>query len=221
MEKIRLEFSSLSQSQYQHGAYTLELIEANGRRMLKIAIGMFEAQSIAIELEHLTPTRPLTHDLFKSLSLAFQIELLDVVIYKLKEGVFYARLVFTNGKETHELDSRTSDAIALAVRFNCPIYTYDTILDQAGIVKDPKDDTSETRSLAERSNEPQEPVEKPKPSKRTSKTLRGTEYSTMSEEELNDTLSRALEDEAYELASKIRDEINKRKAPNINRTKPD
>jgi bifunctional DNase/RNase len=218
MEKIRLEFSSLSQSQYQHGAYTLELIEADGRRMLKIAIGMFEAQSIAIELEHLTPTRPLTHDLFKSLSLAFNIELLEVVIYKLKEGVFYSRLVLTDGKNTHELDSRTSDAIALAVRFNCPIYTYDTILDQAGIVKDPKDD-SESRSLPEAAHD-QEPIKKPKSVKRSSTGSKGTEFSSMSEEQLNDTLSRALEDEEYELASKIRDEINKRKSTNIKGSKP-
>jgi bifunctional DNase/RNase len=218
MEKIRLEFSSLSQSQYQHGAYTLELIEADGRRMLKIAIGMFEAQSIAIELEHLTPTRPLTHDLFKSLSLAFNIELLDVVIYKLKEGVFYSRLVLTDGKNTHELDSRTSDAIALAVRFNCPIYTYDTILDQAGIVKDNKED-SESRSLPEPVDD-REAIKKPKPIKRSPAGSRGTEFSSMSEDQLNETLARALEDEEYELASKIRDEINKRKSPNVKGSKP-
>jgi bifunctional DNase/RNase len=216
MDKVRLEFSSLSPSQYQHGAYTLELVEADGRRMLKIAIGMFEAQSIAIELEHMTPSRPLTHDLFKSLATSFNIEMLEVVIYKLREGVFFSHLVFTDGVNTHEIDSRTSDAIALAVRFNCPIYTYSSILDQAGIVKDGKEEP-ESKALPPSVAESSQPFStKPRPAKRTGVGSKSGEFSSLSEEELNDSLNRALEDEAYELASKIRDEINKRKSTGIN-----
>lgn len=219
MDKVRLEFSSLSPSQYQHGAYTLELVEADGRRMLKIAIGMFEAQSIAIELEHMTPTRPLTHDLFKSLSTAFNIEMLEVVIYKLKEGVFFSHLIFSDGVNIHEIDSRTSDAIALAVRFNCPIYTYSSILDQAGIVKDGKEE-SESKALPSSAGETSQPFStKPKPVKRSGVGSKSGEFSSLSEEELNDSLSRALEEEEYELASKIRDEINKRKSPGVKNSK--
>ncbi|MFM7078236.1 MAG: bifunctional nuclease family protein [Bacteroidota bacterium] len=211
MEKIRLEFSALMASQYQHGAYTLELIEADGKRMLKIAIGTFEAQSIAIELEHMTPNRPLTHDLFKSFAREFNIELLEVVIYKLKEGVFYSNLVFSDGKNTHEIDSRTSDAIALAVRFNAPIYTFDRILDQAGIVKEAKEEGKSAEDTS-----PQQKSEKPGarrklPAGREEGSVSASEFASFSEEELNDSLNQALEEEEYELASKIRDEINKRK----------
>lgn len=210
MEKIRLEFSALLASQYQHGAYTLELIEAEGKRMLKIAIGTFEAQSIAIELENMTPNRPLTHDLFKSFAREFQIELLEVVIYKLKEGVFYSNLVFSDGKQTHEIDSRTSDAIALAVRFNAPVYTFDKILDQAGIVKESKEESrSSETSEAERPSKGS--GRRKLTSSNEKKEASSSEFSSFSEEELNESLNQALEEEEYELASKIRDEINKRK----------
>jgi bifunctional DNase/RNase len=210
MEKIRLEFSALMASQYQHGAYTLELIEADGKRMLKIAIGTFEAQSIAIELENMTPNRPLTHDLFKSFAREFQIELLEVVIYKLKEGVFYSNLVFSDGKQTHEIDSRTSDAIALAVRFNAPVYTFDRILDQAGIVKESKEESRQAEATP--SDKPLKSAGRRKlPSTADKSDDASSEFSSFSEEELNESLNQALEEEEYELASKIRDEINKRK----------
>lgn len=182
--------------------------------MLKIAIGMYEAQSIAIELENMTPERPLTHDLFKSLATEFNIELLEVVIYKLKEGVFFSNLVMSNGVITHEIDSRTSDAIALAVRFNCPVYTYNTILDQAGIVKEQKEDTGRLAPPTSFSKSTPEESSSPRQSK-SAKKPKLAEFSSYSEEELNASLNRAIEDEAYELASKIRDEINKRKDPKI------
>jgi bifunctional DNase/RNase len=196
MKKVRLEIVGLSYSQTQSGAYALVLGESVGSRRLPIIIGGFEAQAIAIELEKMTPTRPLTHDLFKSFSETFSIEVTEILIYNLVEGIFYAKLVCTDGTKEVEIDARTSDAIALAVRFNCPIYTYEFILKSAGIVLD--DDalpSSETPmvSLAEVENNPE------------------GEYQSRSTEELKNLLQKALDDEQYELASKIRDEINTRK----------
>ena len=134
MKKIKLEIIGLSYSQTQSGAYALVLGEEKGKRRLPIIIGAFEAQAIAIELENMTPTRPLTHDLFKSLAQSFDIEVEEVIIFNLLEGVFYAKLVCNNGDKKMEIDARTSDAIAIAVRFGCPIYTYEFILSTAGIV---------------------------------------------------------------------------------------
>lgn len=202
MKKINLEIIGLSYSQTQSGAYALVLGEEDGKRRLPIIIGAFEAQAIAIELENMTPTRPLTHDLFKSMADAFSINLEEVVIYNLLEGTFYARLICSNGDKKEEIDARTSDAIALAVRFGCRISTYEFILSQAGIVMD------ENAAL----EGVEEPVEKriPASTKTSSGKLVENELAAASTEELNEMLQRAIEEEAYERAGKIRDELSKR-----------
>ena len=196
MKKVRLEIVGLSYSQTQSGAYALVLGETAGSRRLPIIIGGFEAQAIAIELEKMTPTRPLTHDLFNAFSETFLIDVTEILIYNLVEGIFFAKLVCTDGTREVEIDARTSDAIALAVRFNCPIFTYEFILKSAGIVLD--DD-----SLPSLDN----PVAKLE--EMTSSTE--GEYQSKSSEELKNLLQTALDDEQYELASKIRDELNTRK----------
>jgi bifunctional DNase/RNase len=203
MKKINLEIIGLSYSQTQSGAYALVLGEENGKRRLPIIIGAFEAQAIAIELENMSPTRPLTHDLFKSMADAFSIELEEVVIYNLLEGTFYARLICSNGSKKEEIDARTSDAIALAVRFGCRISTYEFILSQAGIVMDENAAVEGAEEI----------MEKRIPSTTTAPTgkLVENELAAASTEELNDMLKRAIEEEAYERAGKIRDELSKRK----------
>lgn len=195
MKKVRLEIVGLSYSQTQSGAYALVLGESAGSRRLPIIIGGFEAQAIAIELEKMTPTRPLTHDLFKAFSETFSIEVTEILIYNLVEGIFYAKLICTDGTREVEIDARTSDAIALAVRFNCPIYTYEFILKSAGIVLD--DDTPAS------TENPMATVE--------DMTTPESEYKSKSSEELKNLLQNALDEEQYELASKIRDELNTRK----------
>lgn len=134
MKKIKLEIVGLSYSQTQSGAYALVLGEVSGRRRLPVIIGGFEAQAIAIEIEKMTPSRPLTHDLFKSMANAFAIEIEEVLIYNLVDGIFFAKLICRNEDKTVEIDARTSDAIAISVRFNCPIFTYEFILSTAGII---------------------------------------------------------------------------------------
>ena len=136
MEKIRLDIVGLSYSQTQSGAYALVLGESDGQRRLPIIIGGFEAQAIAIELEKMTPSRPLTHDLFKNFADTFDIDVKEVIVYNLVEGIFFAKVICDNGTKEVEIDARTSDAIALAVRFECPIYTYEFILSTAGIILD-------------------------------------------------------------------------------------
>ncbi|MFM7216523.1 MAG: bifunctional nuclease domain-containing protein [Bacteroidota bacterium] len=205
MKKIKLEIIGLSYSQTQSGAYALVLGEESGKRRLPIIIGAFEAQAIAIELESMTPTRPLTHDLFKSLAGSFNIDVEEIIIYNLLEGIFYARLVCSDGSKREEIDARTSDAIALAVRFGCPIYTYEFILSQAGIVME---DNQALESGAE-------PVEKQIPAASSSSPaptsrLSESELSGASTDELNEMLKKAIEEEAYERASRIRDELNSR-----------
>lgn len=198
MEKIRLEIVGLSYSQTQSGAYALVLGEAEGKRRLPIIIGGFEAQAIAIELEKMTPSRPLTHDLFKSFAETFSIEVKEVIVYNLVEGIFFAKIICQNGDIEEEIDARTSDAIALAVRFSCPVYTYEFILSTAGIVLD--DDASEGD---------EEGVEE-----EVEIDIEGlsseTDIKHLSVEELNTQLSNALRDEDYEKASRIRDELNSR-----------
>jgi bifunctional DNase/RNase len=197
MKKKRLELLNLSLSQSQSGAYTLVLGEADGKRRLPIIIGNFEAQAIIIELENMTPNRPLTHDLFKNFAMSFEINIDEVVIYKLHEGIFFSKLVCSNQEKQIEIDARTSDAVAMAVRFNCPIYTYEAILAQAGV-------------LFEEENAPSEP--KPaKEKKATSRQSKDKDITSLSTDELQEMLQRAIEDEAYEEASQIRDELNKRK----------
>ena len=128
MEKVKLEIVGLSYSQTQSGAYALVLAEAGGKRRLPIIIGGFEAQAIAIELEKMTPTRPLTHDLFKSFADSFDIEVKEIIIYNLVEGIFYSKLICERDGQITEIDARTSDAIAIGVRFDCPVYTFESIL---------------------------------------------------------------------------------------------
>lgn len=200
MKKTKLEIIGLSFSQTQSGAYALVLGEEGGKRRLPIIIGGFEAQAIAVELENMTPSRPLTHDLFKSFAVAFNIHLDEVIIYNLKEGIFYAKLICNNNNKILEIDARTSDAIALAVRFNCPIYTYEFILSQAGVLLD-----DDSPFMEEVKGEKKVAVETKKPAAVTS------DYSSMTVEELKEKLMKAIEDEAYETASKIRDELSKRK----------
>lgn len=200
MKKVRLEIVGLSYSQTQSGAYALVLGESSGSRRLPIIIGGFEAQAIAIELEKMSPSRPLTHDLFKSFAQTFEITVNEVLIYNLVEGIFYAKLICTDGTREVEIDARTSDAIALAVRFNCDIYTYEFILKSAGIVLD---DDIEVSSITESSQVAE-----------VSESLKNSdseEYKDKSSEELKSMLQTALDEEQYEMASKIRDELNQRK----------
>src|SRR6185436_4332053 len=198
MKKIKLEIIGLSYSQTQSGAYALVLGEEKGKRRLPIIIGAFEAQAIAIELENMTPTRPLTHDLFKSLANSFDIEVEEVIIFNLLEGVFYAKIVCNNGEKKQEIDARTSDAIAIAVRFGCPIYTYEFILSSAGIVLE--------------ENAPIEGIEEKVEKKPVSGALSESELSSTSTDELKELLKKAIDEEAYERASRIRDELARRKS---------
>ena len=197
MKKIKLDIVGLSYSQTQSGAYALVLGEINGRRRLPIIIGAFEAQAIAIEIEKMTPSRPLTHDLFKSLAGSYNINIQEIIIYNLVDGIFFAKLICSDGKKTSEIDARTSDAIALAVRFDCPIYTYEFILATAGIVIE----GNEFVFL--------ENIEAPAEEKAVSTTIN---FSSLTEDELKEKLKDALADEAYEKAAKIRDELSRRKS---------
>src|SRR5580698_3736359 len=200
MKKLKLEIIGLSYSQTQSGAYALVLGEEKGKRRLPIIIGAFEAQAIAIELENMTPSRPLTHDLFKSFAQSFDIEIEEVIVFNLVEGVFYAKLVCNDGEKKVEIDARTSDAIAIAVRFNCPIYTYEFILSTAGIVIEGNDFV-----YLENINETSE-------EKTVTAAASPTGFTSLSTEELKSKLQEALFEEAYEKAAKIRDELNRRKA---------
>ena len=194
MEKIRLEIIGMSYSQSQSGAYALILGEKDGKRRLPIIIGGFEAQSIAIELEKIKTPRPLTHDLFKTFAESFDIRIREVIINKFSEGVFYAVLICADGKTEIEIDSRTSDAIALALRFGCPVYTYESIMVAAGILMEEDTESSKQDEPAEDENLAEE-----------------TSFSEYSHEELTQMLQSAVENEEYEKASRIRDEIKKRK----------
>lgn len=197
MKKVRLEIVGLSYSQTQSGAYALVLGESAGTRRLPIIIGGFEAQAIAIELEKMTPSRPLTHDLFKTFAETFDIQVNEILIYNLVEGIFYAKLICNDGTKDVEIDARTSDAIALAVRFACPIYTYEFILKSAGIVLD-----DEAAGLTESVEAEATVKESATPS---------DDLKSKSTEELKSLLQTALDEEQYETASKIRDELNIRK----------
>jgi len=199
MKKIKLDIVGLSYSQTQSGAYALVLGEISGRRRLPIIIGAFEAQAIAIEIEKMTPSRPLTHDLFKSFAQAYHISVQEIIIYNLVDGIFYAKLICSDGKKSVEIDARTSDAIAVAVRFDCPIYTYEFILSTAGIVIEGNDFV-----YLENINETQE-------EKVASGGPTGG-FNSLSVDELKTRLQEALAEESYEKAAKIRDELNRRKA---------
>lgn len=194
MEKIKLEIVGLSYSQTQSGAYALILSEVGGNRRLPIIIGGFEAQAIAIELEKMVPTRPLTHDLFKNFAENFGIVVKEVIIYNLMEGIFFSKLICERDGEIQEIDARTSDAIAIGVRFDCPVYTYESILSSAGILLE--EGTMEENPLIAEG----EPEENPD----TIESLSTTELETQ--------LNEAIDNEDYELASRIRDELKKRGA---------
>jgi bifunctional DNase/RNase len=196
MKKIKLDIVGLSYSQTQSGAYALVLGEVSGRRRLPIIIGSFEAQAIAIEIEKMTPSRPLTHDLFKSFGQAYHINVQEIIIYNLVDGIFYAKLICSDGKKVVEIDARTSDAIAVAVRFDCPIYTYEFILSSAGIVIEGNDFVY----LENISETPEE------------KTTSTGGFTSLSVDELKTKLQEALAEESYEKAAKIRDELHRRKS---------
>lgn len=198
MKKIELRIVALSHSVSQSNNYAVVLGEMIGLRRIPIVIGSFEAQAIAVAMEKMTPNRPLTHDLFKQTLEAFKVEIKEIIINNLLDGIFYARLICEREGEIIELDSRTSDAIALAVRFQCPIYTYEFILDTAGVELDESTQTD----IEEESDDEME--EKPGKNKQSS-------LSTYSLESLQNMLLQVLEEENYEKAATIRDEIDKRK----------
>ena len=184
----------ISYSQTQSGAYALILIEEDGERRIPIIIGGFEAQAIVIKLENLEPPRPLTHDLFKKFADEFNIFISEVVIYKLEEGVFFSKLICNNGKKEYSIDSRTSDAVAIALRFDCPIYINEEILEKAGITINPTDTELSSESDADNLTEPDK-----------------AKYDSYTDEELYKMIDEAVKTEDYERAASIRDEIEKRK----------
>jgi hypothetical protein len=193
MKRVKLKVMGISYSQTQSGAYALILLEENGERRIPIIIGGFEAQAIVIKLENLDPPRPLTHDLFKKFADEFNISITEVMIYKLEEGVFFSKLVCTSKEKTYSIDSRTSDAVAIALRFSCPIYITEEILEKAGITISPSDGeltaSSDTDTIFE--TEP-------------------AKYGSYSDEELYKMIDEAVKTEDYERAASIRDEIEKR-----------
>jgi bifunctional DNase/RNase len=193
MQKIELEIVALSHSITQSNSYAVILGEVNGLRRLPIVIGGFEAQAIAVALENMHPSRPLTHDLMKNFMTAFNLQLQEVYICDLQEGIFYSKLVCFNANDTIEIDSRTSDALALAVRFGCPVYVYDHILDQAGLATDKTDKVTMPETIT--------------------KTSERSDLAKLSLAELNQLLTEVLEQEDYIRAIDIRDEINKRSEP--------
>ena len=204
MKKIELEIIALSHSVTQSHSFAVVLGEVDGTRRLPIVIGGFEAQAIAVALENMKPSRPLTHDLMKTVCDTFALELQYIYISKLLDGVFYSNLVFSNSIETCEIDSRTSDALALAVRFECPIYVNENILEEAGVEAD-----AGTEGAPASESDLEKKIEEltaTVPSAPGS----SSNFSMMSDEELNEALTHALEHEDYERAARIRDELNKR-----------
>ncbi len=212
MKKIPLEILGLSSSQSQSGSFALILGEKHGNRRLPIIIGMFEAQSIAIQIEKISPNRPLTHDLFKSFAEHVHVAIVEVVISDLKEGVFYSRIVCSDGATTFDIDARPSDAIAIGLRFEVPIFTVESVLSEAGIIltdeetdpdtdedQDDEDDTDDTDDQDD-DTAARRPV-RPEPRDPSGQ---------VSLDELTKMLAQALEKEDYEKAAKIRDELNKR-----------
>ncbi len=193
MKKIELEIVALSHSITQTHSYAVVLGEVNGLRRLPIVIGGFEAQAIAVALERMQPSRPLTHDLMKNFMMAFSVELHEVIICDLQEGIFYSKLVCSNENDTVEIDSRTSDALALAVRFGCPIYTYENILENAGILMEDTGKKKKTATVA------------------TEESVGNEDLKALSLEELQTLLNDVLEQEDYLRAIAIRDEINTRR----------
>ncbi len=193
MDKIKLEILDLSPSQLQAGSFTLILTEANGDRRLPIIIGMFEAQAIAIEMEKITPTRPLTHDLFKSFSKSFDFSVEEIHISDISEGVFYSKIICTDGIRQKNIDARPSDAVAIALRFNASIYTTENVLSEAGISADDLGG-QETK----------------KATPKNIKVKSSSDLVSLNSDDLHKMLDEAIRNEEYEKAAKIRDEIDKR-----------
>lgn len=200
MDKIKLEVFGLTYSQTQAGAYALILSIENNSQRIPIIIGGFEAQSIAIHLENLKPPRPLTHDVFRNFAVEFEIKLVEVLIYRLEEGIFYSKLYFEKEGETKIIESRTSDAIALALRFECPIYTTPEIVEKAGITLD----------LQEEINDSDDNAKSDIGSKK-----RDLDIINLSDEDLKMILDESIQNEDYETASKIRDELIRRENKKI------
>ncbi len=198
MKRIELEIVALSHSITQTHSYAVVLGEINGLRRLPIVIGAFEAQAIAVALEKMQPSRPLTHDLMKNFLQAFNIELHEIIICDLQEGIFFSKLICSSANDTIEIDSRTSDALALAVRFGCPIYTYENILENAGILMDETGSEQGKKAEEESFEESSEPAA-------------DENLKNLTLEELNQLLNEVLENEDYIKAITIRDEINSRK----------
>ena len=208
MSLVKLTIKGISYSQTQNGAYALILNEVDGERKLPIVIGAFEAQSIAIALEkEIKPPRPLTHDLFKSFADRFDIVVKQVIIHKLVDGVFYSSIICERDKIEEIIDARTSDAIALALRFNAPIFTYKNILDKAGIYLN-----TNQADLDNQNTDDDGVLSTPETFGLDSEGNAGDTYVSMSLTELHDALEKAVQDEDYEKAAKIRDEISKRES---------
>ena len=199
VSKIRLKILGLSSSQSQSGSFALVLGEQNGNRRLPIIIGMFEAQAIAIEIEKIIPNRPMTHDLFKSFANAFQFSVNEIIISDLKEGVFYAKIVCSDGSDSLEIDARPSDAIAIGLRFGVPIFTFESIMSEAGIMLSDADEDEGDSVLADEA-QPTSGIAKSPQEK----------LKDFTSEKLQQMLDEALEKEDYEQAAKIRDEMNRR-----------
>ena len=198
MSLVRLNIKGISYSQTQSGAYALILSEENGERKLPIVIGAFEAQSIAIALEKdIRPPRPLTHDLFKNFCLRFDIKIKKVIIHKLIDGVFYSSVICERDGIEEVIDSRSSDAIALAIRFEAPIYTYENILEKAGVLIKLEKEIDEKSLLKELFSEQNSEVQ-------------NSELKVKTTKELEELLKIAVQNENYESAAKIRDEISNR-----------
>lgn len=208
MKKIELEILGLSSSQSQSGSFALVLGEKDGSRRLPIIIGMFEAQSIAIQIEKINPTRPLTHDLFKSFAQQMEVSVQEIMISDLKEGVFFSKIVCLNGENEFELDARPSDAIAIGLRFGVPIYTVETVLSEAGIILSDMDEDEED----EETDEIETSATGSSSSSASASSSSKGNIKEVSVEELNTMLNEALEKEDYERAAKIRDELNKRES---------
>lgn len=202
MNKIKLEILGLSSSQSQSGSFALVMGERPGKRRLPIIIGMFEAQAIAIEIEKIIPNRPMTHDLFKSFAGSFDYKVKEIIISDLKEGVFFAKIVCESNEKQIEIDSRPSDAIAIGLRFDAPIYTFENILSEAGV--ELTDEEDEEQDIQQELDQFQAKKEKSEP-------VTGSEKIKDSPiDKLKELLDKALEKEDYEKAAKIRDEINRR-----------
>jgi len=191
MKKVKLDISGIAYSQTQSGSYVLTLSEVGGNRKLPIVIGGFEAQAIAVELEKMVPNRPLTHDLIKTFCTSYGVRVLEILIYKFHEGVFYSKIICEKDKQITEIDSRTSDAIAIGVRFNSPIYTLSSILNNVAGTENSSDEVQEEFDF-DTDIEDDDEIE------------------NLELENLEEQLKEAISNEDYELASKLRDEIKKR-----------